>query len=314
MIRMFWFFSVILVFCLKSAPAAASPLDAVCDEVMQKLSQYALGYSWDKTDNKAFWIEYKNSDDPNYSPRKIFLTEPSAFEPHTLYRRKEEAQEVNRTTEYDARVITLRKGDTVVFGKKEFRLGDYLGSEEKSNVYKLADRPGEVIKIPLLVDVWSAVDENIDRIATGRRQIKRLVENYDAVKKLKVKSVDLIEWGKNYEYAILTEINGHETAWDYLGDLAQANNNPLFEAHFLLGGGASIRMRDKQLVLAKSHKISNLYKALKSMETEVSGNRGNFAVKGVNAASQLVWDGEDWILADWPWQESFSPRPRFFKK
>lgn len=163
------------------------------------------------------WLQYKNGSNEkpqtvNLSDFKLNSSWPVGF--------KESPQKLpNFPLQYEAAVLALKKGDSVQFGSKIFKLGEFLGSGNASHIFALADQPDTVIKIPFLAA----------RIANANtlRGLETIVEwresHYDRMLEVNKKSYlalakerNDISTDDNFRYILMPRIRGTMLGSDFL--------------------------------------------------------------------------------------------------
>ena len=108
------------------------------------------------------WLAFKNGENP--FPKTIDLASPSLLQENRPFTQL--AAEFKRlngmlpsespAAEYEWKVLNLRKGDTVVFKGRSFKLGEFRGAGNATHIFKAAGEKGTV-RIPILIDSLSNV-------------------------------------------------------------------------------------------------------------------------------------------------------------
>ena len=58
---------------------------------------------------------------------------------------------IKNISQYEVQVAALKKGDLVNFGKKRFKLGNFLGRGNNTHIWEIEDMPGYVLRVPFSV-------------------------------------------------------------------------------------------------------------------------------------------------------------------
>lgn len=192
-------------------------------------------------------------------------------------------------SQYDALVLGLRKGDTVLFGKEKLRLGNFLGAGNASHVYELADFPERAVKIPFMTTFLRTGDPQADLLA-ARGWVRKLVEDKD---KYPVKNrIEIFNHGKNHEYVIVTRIKGTIDGENFVKNLlAELPAHPGESVHNYI------------LRLPKNSPYAKRLRALYTLIPVDPEDYNSSRMTGdwITVARQLWWDHDKskWIWADW---------------
>lgn len=215
-----------------------------------------------------------------------------------------------RLTEYDRRVLLLRKGDRVVFGDKVFKLGEFLGAGNRTHVFAIEGEPNKVLRIPFLVE-WQK--GKVFHPEAGRLLGLASEKKYEHVKN----RAKTLEEGPGYSVA--ERIPGAEDGDAFVEKvLKEAGVDPAKLRKMESGlrlfnpreSGLYAMMKSPELRKKFSDpqapdKFQKLFRILAEMgqvHTEVlAGNRGGPPTYYIDYARQLKWDEarQDWFLIDY---------------
>lgn len=115
----------------------------------------------------ARWLRYKNK---RYSD-PVVVKLGDLLESEALY---PESWPGTRTL-YEQAVLELRRGDTVVYDRKRFKLGKFLGAGNATHIFELQDQEG-AIRIPFLVSHLHALYPKLTRIQRILKFSKMVME------------------------------------------------------------------------------------------------------------------------------------------
>lgn len=102
------------------------------------------------------------------TPEKWMGPWPSRFRPEDV--------PVNASI-YDYVILSLAKGDRVVFDDRTFWLGDFLGAGHSTHIFRLYDDPTRVVRLPFVAGHLTHEDMSIeDRIQQGYRLMEETME------------------------------------------------------------------------------------------------------------------------------------------
>lgn len=147
MSRVFWIGFLVFIQCKWSF--AQDP----CVESLQRLARYAflLDNQRVESEDRGFWIAYKmkqggrliDLSDPNFDVSQVLTQDP------TLVRNP---RWDTLRTRYEEAVLSLQPGDTVQYDGKKYLLGSFIGAGNSTHIYRLAQTPESVIRIPFLAE------------------------------------------------------------------------------------------------------------------------------------------------------------------
>lgn len=203
-------------------------------------------------------------------------------------------------TEYDQRVLILQTGDTVAYGARRFRLGPFLGAGNRSHIFRLADTPDQVIRIPFLIKEHK---KGFQHPEVGQRFY--LGKEPAHV----VNRSEVIEVGDGF--VISRFINGTQNGLDFLEGLLRVYR--IRNARLEIGMGTRIvfsptsilkKIRDPKLVARvldpdAHEKFQKLIKALE-VAVKTYDNEELGLLYPFNVTRQFLWepDTRDWFLVD----------------
>lgn len=173
---------------------------------------------------------------------------------------------------YQDRLVRMRAGDSVVLtdarGKEvTYRLGKFLGAGNATHVYELADRPGEVIRLPFLPSPF------YKGVAWRRNALMNNEIYVNTAKKIPdtVDRVDLLEVGEDFGYVVTTRVTGTQNGKQFLETETGASPD------------ATRVEKERLLRLA----VSRLHPG--------QFDEGKYKER----ARQFLWDERRWVLVDW---------------
>lgn len=190
---------------------------------MYFLTRFAYtGDSFRSERDKLFWLQYKNG--INSSPQTVDLGHSRLNSDWPIGMEDIMHEIPNFPLQYEAAVLSLKKGDTVHFGAQSFKLGEFLGSGNASHVFALVDQPGRVIKIPFL----SALLANENRLSGLETQVEWGESHYPRILELnKVSFIALakerkdLETNASYQFITMPRIHGTQLGSDFLNTVSQ---------------------------------------------------------------------------------------------
>jgi hypothetical protein len=197
---------------------------------------------------------------------------------------------------YQERVIHLRKGDVVKSGKREFRLGKFLGAGNTTHIWEVEGEPGKVLRIPFLAEPAHYRAKNMLTLQAIRMRLRAMME----YPKTGFRHVTVHEVGAKFEYALVSRINGTmsgeafaKTYEAFLGELAanRAAPHPIPMSELALKHSMTEQQALK--IARQGDKLDAIRKRL-DPESDITED-------------QFIWedtsfDGkptDDWILGDW---------------
>lgn len=119
---------------------------------------------------------------------------------------------------YERNVWELRRGDTVVFSHKEFKLGEFLGAGNAVHAFALADNPKVAIKIPILsllpqANIGLIPSTPAKRVEAARKFLAALcIDSFLEGDHLHKR---IIEAGGDFEYVLQERVFGNEDAHSF---------------------------------------------------------------------------------------------------
>lgn len=132
-----------------------------------------------------------------------------------------------RPTEYYARVLSLREGDTVDFGNRRFRLGRFLGRGNSAQVFALADDPNNVIRIPFYTGPSSSFYPNYPAPEPLLAQHSRLFQRqfYGMLRGIpsSIRRVSVTEHDPQFRWLTVSRVTGTEDGKTFLERLSRQN-------------------------------------------------------------------------------------------
>jgi len=169
-------------------------------------------------------------------------------------------------TEYEMRVLTLRKGDTVVMSDGEYVLGEFLGYGNQNQIFAIEGQPEQAIKLPTNV------------LQTNTYIRTKVVEGFVGMESKippDVPRVRIQKTGREKDYVVVSRIHGEENGEDFLKKVYRLNpKDPTNSKRY-----ARLMELSEKVARAKDPRITNFE----------------------DGAFQFVWDKNlsDWVLADW---------------
>ncbi|MGZ3687299.1 MAG: hypothetical protein ACXWPM_07280 [Bdellovibrionota bacterium] len=189
-----------------------------------------------------------------------------------------------KPTMYSTRVMSLRRGDTVVVsGGKQFKLGRFLGRGNSTHVWAIDGEPGKALRLPFHVGPEPQEfiqDPELMRVfgtETAREFVLQFREGI-AHAPAGIPKVEIFEVGLNNDYLVVSYVNGSERGDQFLSGLSSLADPRR----------ASLVSRVQEIIVAKKRKYPFLKISPKSTGDVIS------------EARQFRWDVDkkDWILAD----------------
>jgi hypothetical protein len=212
-------FFFILLACLFSFAEASSCLDYLRQDLDNPHSRAILVnlfFSIEKNQMQSLFA-YKNT--PREKAQIVDLSRTIELAEHSNASFHVEFQSnVHDLSEYEVRVISLKKGDFVKFSSKVFRLGNFLGRGNETHVWELADNPDYAIRIPF--------DAGFCRYCSMGEMgaISRNLRNYRNLKIIRASSrgVEIKDTdNERYRYAIVKNVKGSLDGLSFFLEVAE---------------------------------------------------------------------------------------------
>lgn len=203
---------------------------------------------------------------------------------------------------YDQHVLLLRYGDTVQFGDRRFRLGEYLGRGDTAIMFALADNPDRVIRIPFLKNHLTKNGFSAEFL---RRQYIRLMEQESRVPRVRI-----IEHDSGF--TVVSRVWGDENGFDFLNSTRRkyrdriSRNLQQYMSEFSDDNlhWPNHAWYDEVITLAKINGDTIAVEKLTKLKNRVCSIYSTAFSLGFNRyAIQFVWDERfsNWILVDIEW-------------
>lgn len=212
--------------------------------------------------------------------------------------------QIGKPSRYESAVISLKKGDIVVFEGEEFRLGEFLGFGNATHIFALADFHDQAIRIPLLVPgslfwhSWNNASFEIPQ--NGRLKIIRtLVLKYIEEAKTNERLVPIIKADPLGRYLVVKRIHIKQHANDYIRDaLKTAGRNYYVPGELLSWSDLKI----DSMAPFEQEKLLKLLEALRhdkaTIEVIAADRKTPLIALRTVVLRQYAWDGFDWIKLD----------------
>lgn len=202
---------LLLVTYLISASAWASP-SGICERatlarVLAQADEQRAAEEWREV------LDYKNT------PRKKPVTyEIDAYElarAHPAYKSKSDiaSRSKGKRSQYEDAVLHLKKGDTVVIGKRRFHLGEFLGAGNTTHIFAIAGTD-QAVRIPFIADflhetapATRASDPQFARV----ERILTYSKAYSEAVQSATDAVTLIEIDPDGRFQVVERIHGTQT-------------------------------------------------------------------------------------------------------
>ncbi|MBL7544235.1 MAG: hypothetical protein JNL11_10475 [Bdellovibrionaceae bacterium] len=172
--------------------------------------------------DRVIWLQFKNG--PNEKPQTVDLSNPKLNSSWPIGQKDSPGKFQNFPLLYEAAVLSLKQGDTVRFGLKTFKLGEFLGNGNASHIFALAHQPDThqpemVIKIPFL----AANLANPNSIKGFQTVVDWRKSHYDRMLEVNRRSFLALEKERNdiltdadFRYILMPRIRGSVLASDFL--------------------------------------------------------------------------------------------------
>jgi hypothetical protein len=254
------------------------------------------------------WQEYKNS--PRLKPRTIDfsrdcmdgicqrLVELSPWGPAFGQLRT-----VGMATNYEAAVISLKKGDTVVFDGEKIKLGEFIGFGNATHIFALADNPDLAIRIPIIVpgvQIWA------DALAAGKHTQQDRLELVRSLIKKYVFAADndphlpqVVKSDSEGRYVIVKRIHGKKTGINFLDEI-HVSDRPISQSDVLAWEYINLSaLNETQVAQATSlYAFMNSERLVSEFTTNQGRDVRHFFPAG--PLRQFLWDEDvgDWAKVD----------------
>jgi hypothetical protein len=206
---------------------------------------------------------------------------------------------LSKRSPYDEAVLSLRKGDEVKFGDKEFTLGDFVGSGNSTFIFRLEGKPGKVIRIPFLVAPLKSAGlhpEIFNLLTRFRRPNPEIPQ------------VKLYETGRGF--SVVSEVDGNENGNEFLISIRRRYLSQMssdmqrffeeFPEENISWATSTWYLEVERLTLRE--RDLETFQRLQSLRRRVNQLQSNaLGLKFLIYSRQFVWDRQlkDWVLVDW---------------
>lgn len=258
--------------------------------------------------NLQKFLAYKNEENTN--PMRVDLSNGCMQSACPMLRKVREWGEFGQNgarfgqaSRYERTVISLKKGDTVVFGNHEFKLGEFLGAGNATHIYALENKPNEVIRIPILVPgapIWSIHD--FPETQDGRlKHIRYLIQKYANSALTDPFLAPVILSDPEGRFLVVKRVYGTQTGADFLDAVVRkAGRSQLYLGESLTWDQLMVESLEAEL----QKKCMGLLELLRSdgKVGQYSGDGGKATVIyfGTITTRQYLWDEIDkkWVKID----------------
>lgn len=196
--------------------------------INEQLAGFAFTAAETNAAYKQVWNLYKNT--PGREPRLFQLFGSNLYDASPELLAVPDLNkiywEIGSPTIYEYKLLRIRTGDTVDFGGKRFRLGEFLGSGNSSHIYVNADNPDQVLKIGFLAGALvervfeaqrsRAKTQPLAHISHARVLMKEFVGSIHG----RPRGVGIVEIDDMYRFAVVERVFGTQTGAKYLEELA----------------------------------------------------------------------------------------------
>ncbi len=262
------------------------------------IARYAYTSDTSRTrEDASVWLKYKNG--RNIDPRIVDLTQRNLDEVWVW------AQENDSETgapwhpnKYEENVISLRKGDTVKFGDKSFKLGKFLGSGNATHIYALADNPKMVIRIPFIVRdlaIRAFVVGLPTEVHYGASHYKRIFEFNELTYRALLKYRDDVTAGDNFRYLLMPRVYGKMTGLDFLNTIAiKLTGHSVFPNEHL---DWKLDQLSQALTAHEKIILNRLVDLLRKTD-EIMEREGYISIRSKNTRNFLLNPADQWEAID----------------
>lgn len=295
----------VLAFALVSSASASDGLVCPRDTFQKILADVA--YRSDQM-RRAFpnemkiWMDYKNGSNPD--PIKVDLSNmcalgsacPILMRDHPTPREYVSGD----PSVYERLVLSLKKGDTIVFDGHEYTLGDFLGAGNMSHVYAIAGTR-TVIRLPFVSDfVWARLKR--DRRMTQAERMRKLLDGTLAASgglKRKKGSVAVYKTDTEGRFMITHKVYGTFSGEKLLRRIVTYSDGLTGKDQLFYPAPGHFKS-EAQMTALEREQFAQLLELMKQNgEASVDVKTGLTKVVALHSR-QYIWDANDsrWYLVD----------------